>query len=102
MSEVQGIIKVINETQRVSDKFQKREFVITTELSSPYPQHILLQLTQDKCELIQNMQIGDEVKCQINIRGREWNGPEGVKYFNTIEAWRVELIKDNGGVYSLS
>lgn len=100
--EITGIIKVINDKQIVSDKFCKREFVVTTEITTPYPQHVSIQLTQDKCELINNMQIGDEVKVQINLRGREWNGPEGTKYFNTIEAWRVELIKSNNGVYAIS
>lgn len=93
--EATGIIKLIGETQRVSDKFQKREFVLTTEATTPYPQHVSFQLTQDKCELINNYQIGDEIKIQFNLRGREWNGPQGVKYFNTLEAWRIESINKN-------
>ncbi len=100
--QLSGIIKVINETQNVSDKFRKREFVLTTDMDKPYPQHILIQLTQDKTELINNYQIGDEIKVDININGKEWNGPEGIKYFNTINGWRIELIKSNGGVYAIS
>lgn len=99
--QLSGIIKLIKETQHVSDKFRKREFVLTTEISSPYPQFIQIELTQDKTELINNYQIGDEIKVDINIRGREFNGRDGVKYFNTIQAWKIELIKSNGGVYSL-
>lgn len=94
--ETQGIIKHIEETQVVSDKFRKREFVITTDSNTPYPQHVSFQLTQDKTELINNYQIGDEIKVQFNLRGREWNGPQGVKYFNTLEAWRIEQI--GGGI----
>jgi hypothetical protein len=88
--EVIGIIKVISETLRVSEKFQKREFVITTDSTTPYPQHVSFQLVQDKVELINNYKVGDEIKIQFNLRGREWNGPQGVKYFNTLEAWRIE------------
>ena len=41
--------------------------------------------------LIDKYQIEDELKVSINIRGREWKSPQGeVKYFNTLEAWRVE------------
>jgi hypothetical protein len=90
--EVIGIIKVISETLRVSEKFQKREFVITTDSTTPYPQHVSFQLAQDKVELINNCKIGDEIKIQFNLRGREWNGPQGVKYFNTLEAWRIESV----------
>ena len=42
------------------------------------------------------MQIGDEVTAHINLRGREWTNPQGeVKYFNTIEAWKLDL-KETG------
>lgn len=88
--EITGILKVKFDTQVVSDKFKKREFVVTTGASTQYPQHIAMQLTQEKCQSLDHINIGDEVKAQINIRGREWNGPQGVKYFNTIEAWKLE------------
>jgi len=87
-----GILKLVNATQRVSDKFQKREFVLTTEANTPYPQHVQFQVTQDKCAVLDSYRVGEEVKIQFNLRGREWNGPEGVKYFNTLEAWRIERV----------
>lgn len=93
--EVTGILKVKFDTQKVSDRFSKREFVLTTEATSPYPQHVSFQLTQDKCNLLDQYNVGDEMKIQFNLRGREWNGPQGIKYFNTLEAWRIE--KANGG-----
>ena len=93
--EVTGILKVKFDTQKVSDRFSKREFVLTTEATSPYPQHVSFQLTQDKCNLLDQYNVGDEMKIQFNLRGREWNGPQGIKYFNTLEAWRIE--KMNGG-----
>src|SRR4051812_40340929 len=90
--EVTGQLKVKFDTQRISEKFQKREFVLSTELSTPYPQHVSFQLTQDKCNLLDQYNVGDELKIQFNLRGREWNGPQGIKYFNTLEAWRIEKV----------
>jgi len=88
--DITGILKVKSETQQVSEKFKKREFVITDN-SSQYPQHISFQLTQDKCSLLDNYNIGDEMKVHFNLRGREWTDPQGkVKYFNSLEAWRIE------------
>ena len=88
--DVTGILKVKSEAQQISDKFKKREFVLTDN-SSQYPQHISFQLTQDKCGLIDSYKIGDEVKVHFNLRGREWTSPKGeIKYFNTLEAWRLE------------
>lgn len=95
--EVIGTLKVKFDTQKVSDRFQKREFVLTTEANTPYPQHVSFQVTQDKCTLLDQFREGDELKIQFNLRGREWNGPQGVKYFNTLEAWRIERMQGGGG-----
>lgn len=87
--EFTGKLKVKGNTQVVSDKFSKRDLVVTTE--EQYPQFISLQLTQEKCALLDAYQIGDELKLSVNLRGREWTAPDGVvKYFNTLEAWRIE------------
>ncbi len=88
--EVTGTLKAKFETQKVSDRFQKREFVLTTEANTPYPQHVSFQVTQDKCSMLDQFADGEELKVQFNLRGREWNGPQGIKYFNTLEAWRIE------------
>jgi hypothetical protein len=91
--EVIGTLKVKFDTQKINDRFQKREFVITTEASTPYPQHVSFQVTQDKCGILDQFNEGEEIKIQFNLRGREWNGPQGVKYFNTLEAWRIERMQ---------
>ncbi|MCO5259363.1 MAG: DUF3127 domain-containing protein [Crocinitomicaceae bacterium] len=92
MFKIQGTLKVINPTMQVSEKFSKREFVLT-ESSSMYPQDILFQLTQDKCSLLDSMSINDTIEVSFNLRGREWTSPQGeVKYFNSLDAWRVERV----------
>lgn len=90
--EISGKIKVLNETQNIGDKgFRKREVVITTE--EQYPQYILVEFIQDKCDLLDGYTVGQDVKISINLRGREWVNPEGVaKYFNAIQGWRIELL----------
>ena len=87
--EIIGTIKKVFATQTISDKFKKREFVLTTDGSTPYPQHVSFQVTGDKCEKLNSYSTGDEVTVSFNLRGREWYGPNGVKYFNTLEAWKI-------------
>lgn len=97
MFHITGTLKVKNNEQQVSEKFRKREFVITDN-SSQYPQFISFQLTQDKCGLLDAFQVGEEVKVFFNLRGREWKTKEGeLKYFNSLEAWKLE--KTSGGNY---
>lgn len=90
--EVIGQLKLKYDTQKVSDKFQKRDFVLATDLSTPYPQFVSFQVTQDKCTMLDSFNQGDEIKVQFNLRGREWSSPQGLKYFNTLEAWRIEKV----------
>ncbi len=90
--EVTGQLKLKGDIQKVSEKFQKRDFVLSTDLSTPYPQHVSFQVTQDKCSILDQFNEGDEIKVQFNLRGREWNGPQGIKFFNTLEAWKLEKV----------
>lgn len=88
--EVLGKIKVLGDTKTYGDNgFRKREVVITTQ--EQYPQHLLVEFIQDRCELLDSFNVGESVKISINLRGREWENPEGeIKYFNSIHGWRIE------------
>lgn len=105
MFKLSGTLKVINDTTPVTEKFTKREFVLT-DSSGMYPQDILFQLTQDKCSLLDGYHVGEQVDVSFNLRGREWKNPQGeVKYFNSLEAWRIEKIAQGmpqGGPSSMS
>jgi translation initiation factor IF-3 len=87
--ELEGKIKVIGATQDVSASFKKRELVITT--NEQYPQTIMIEFTQAKCDDLNGYEVGQNVKVHINLRGREWVNPQGeTKYFNSIQGWRIE------------
>lgn len=89
--EISGKIRTLNPEQQVSASFRKRELVVTTE--EQYPQHILVEFAQDKCDLLNNYNIGESVKVSVNLRGREWVNPQGeTRYFNSIQGWRIEKM----------
>ena len=91
--EVTGKIKKIEETKTYgSNGFRKRELVLTTD--EQYPQFLLIEFVQDKCDLLNNFNVGEDVRISINLRGREWVNPEGqTKYFNSIQGWRLEKLQ---------
>lgn len=97
--EIQGRVKQIFPSQMIGQNgFEKRDLVIVTE--EQYPQTIIIQFTQQRCDLLNNLQVGQNVKVYINIRGREWTNPQGeIKYFNTIEAWKIEVIQTTNVAY---
>ena len=90
-----GKVKLINETKEYgSNGFRKREIVLTTQ--EQYPQNILVEFIQDRTNLLDAFNIGDLVKVDINLRGREWTNDKGeIKYFNSIQGWRIEKVEDD-------
>lgn len=95
--EVKGKLKQINETQVFGNNgFRKREVVITTD--EQYPQHILVEFVQDKCDLLNSFEAGQEAVIGVNLRGREWVSPQGeTKYFNTIQGWKIGRLTGTAG-----
>ena len=93
--EVQGSIKVIGEVQKISATFKKRELVVSTD--EQYPQTLSIEFIQDKTDLLNKFEIGQNVKVGINLRGREWENPQTkeIKYFNSIQGWRIELLENS-------
>lgn len=95
MFSISGIVKVKKETKQITEKFKKREFVVT-DASGNYPQDILFQLTQDRTGLLDDINESDVVSVTFNLQGREWTNKEGeVIYFNSLDVWKIE--KNQGG-----
>lgn len=95
MFKLKGVVKLVNDTVQITEKFKKREFVVTDE-NDTYPQDIMFQAAQDKCDMLEGIMEGDKVEVSFNLRGREWTSPQNdVKYFNTLDAWRIEFTSGN-------
>ena len=91
--EVTGKLLVKYETQQVSEKFKKREFVLelAEEINGNiYTNFAKMQLVQNKCEIIDRFKEGEQVKVSFNIKGNRWERDGKVNYITNLDAWRVE------------
>jgi len=99
--EVNGRLAEKFETQKVSDRFQKREFVLEIKSASAtgyeFVDFIKFQSTQDKCVLLDQVNVDNMVKVSFNLRGRKWEKDGQVSYFTNLEAWRVEKLSNESG-----
>lgn len=94
--EISGKIIEKYNTIQVNDRFKKREFVIEKTESNggmEFTDHIKFQLTQDRCSLVDNIEVNDEVKVSFNIRGNKWERDGKVNYFTNLDAWRIEKVQ---------
>ena len=89
--EVNGKLHAIFDVKQITERFQKREFVVETSDNPKYPQFVLFQLTGDRCDNLEGLNVGDAVRVDFSIRGRQWTSPQGeVRYFNSLDVWTVE------------
>lgn len=94
MSTFSGTLIKVDETQFVSAKFKKREFVVGT--NDKYPQYVTFVAIQEKCEMLDSAYPGDQIQVGYKLAGRKWESPSGqIKYFNTIEATQIHVTKSN-------
>ena len=93
MSEVlkiKGTVYKVSQEEIKSEKFKKRE-VILEVIEGTYKQHLTVQFSNAKCDLLNNVRQGDMISVSINLKGRLWTGADGIeKCFNTIEGWQIE------------
>lgn len=90
--EIKGKIVGINETEVKSEKFSKREFKVTT--LDQYPNSYKIQVTNEKCPLLDKFKLNDEIIAHCNLNGRDWTNPTtgAVSNFISLDAWRIEQV----------
>ena len=86
--QITGKVIKVQEAQKVSDTFTKREIWIETP-DDKYPQTLSIEFTQDKVALLDNISINENVTIEINLRGRQWKDKD--KVFNTIAGWKIAV-----------
>ena len=89
--EINGEVVHIGQTETVgANGFKKRMFVVKTATNPQYPQELQLEVVKDRCNDLDALNIGEVVACQIDLRGRRWDSPDGPRWFNTLNCWRFD------------
>lgn len=97
--EITGKVIDIAPVNQVSDKFKKREFVIEkkeTGGTAVFIDYIKFQLVQDKCDLINESFLNEEIKIWFNLKGNKWERDGKINYFTNLDAWKIEKISSSG------
>lgn len=91
--EVTGKLLVKYDAQQVNDRFKKREFVLelAEEINgNVYTNFAKMQLVQQKCDILDRFNEGDNVKVSFNIKGNRWERDGKVNFITNLDAWRIE------------
>ena len=96
--EITGKLIEKYDTQIVSERFKKREFVLelVEEVNgSPYTNYAKMQLVQNKCDILDRFNVGDTLKVNFNIKGNRYEKEGRTSYFSNLDAWRLEKADPN-------
>jgi len=98
---IEGKLHAKMDVVQASESFRRRAFVVEYIENPLYPQLVSFELVQDRVAEIDKFQIGEKIEVTFNLRGREWTSPQGEKkYFNTLEAWRIQKSENTDGAGS--
>ncbi len=86
---VTGFIKRVESEKVVgaNQDFKIRDLIVTTD--EQHSQTLSIQFVQDRVNLLNNFQVGQKVKIDINLRGKETVKDGKTMVFNTIQGWRI-------------
>ena len=94
-----GKLIEVMETQQVSEKFSKREFIVEYATNPEYPEQIKFQLNNKNTALINQYSVGDEIEVHFNLTGKPWTNKDGVTtYFNNLVAWKIVMIEAGNSI----
>lgn len=94
---VTGTLIAKSETQQVSDKFKKREFVLMTVENvngTEYPNPLKMQAVQAKCDVLDKYAIGSQVSVSFNVKGNSYIDKKdgSTKYIVNLDMWKIEPV----------
>lgn len=91
--DIKGKIHEVGTTQQVTESMKKRELIVEYIENPQYPEYLKFEAIQDRCNLLDNVKVGDNVEVFFNLRGRPWTDKAGKKsYFNSMQLWKLNIL----------
>lgn len=87
------------DTVQRTETFKVREFVVEKSEDingKTITNYIKFQCVQDRTNIVDRINIGDEIKVYFNIKGTKWEKDGRTSYFSNLDAWRIEQILQAG------
>jgi hypothetical protein len=91
--EIKGKVHEVSPTAQVTESQKKRELIVEYIENPQYPEYLKFEAIQDRCSLLDNLRVGDDIEVFFNLKGRPWTDKTGKKtYFNSLQLWKVNVL----------
>jgi len=88
-AEIIGKVYFKGEVELIGANQMKKQ-ILVVETDNQYPQKLPIEFIKDKCDLLNNLQIGQTVSVSVNVRGNEYQDRNGVTRFGlSFQGWKV-------------
>jgi len=87
-----GTLLLVGETREFGSGFTSRKFVVDTTENPNYKSPVEFTLKKDRVVDIEGYKPGEAVEVEFSIDGRQWEGPNGTKYYADFTVWHISRI----------
>jgi hypothetical protein len=70
-AEIIGKVYFKSEAELIGANQMKKQ-ILVVETDGQYPQKLPVEFIKDKCDLLNNLQVRQQVKVSVNVRGNEY------------------------------
>lgn len=91
-----GTVVEVFETQKISERFEKRLIKLDIDEDTDYPQRITIEFVNDKTPLLNKYSAGDKVTVDTNVRGKDFKKDGKVSNFTKLNGWRIKGFAAGG------
>ncbi len=96
--EIKGKVHEVSATAQVTESLKKRELILEYIENPQYPEYLKFEAIQDRCALLDNVKVGEDVEVFFNLKGRPWTDKTGKKtYFNSLQLWKINVLAGANG-----
>ena len=89
-AEIIGKVYFKTEVELIGANQMKKQ-ILVVETDNQFPQKLPIEFIKDKVDLLSNLQIGQQVKVSVNVRGNEYQDRNQVTRFGlSFQGWKVE------------
>ena len=97
-AKVRGVVHLIEDTKTFGAKGFRKRLVVLEQNTGRFTNYIPIDFTNDGCDTVDELNVGDEVEVVYRLSGRRWqkDAASEVKFFLNAEATGFKVLKGKG------
>lgn len=97
-AKIRGVVHLIEDTKTYGQKGFRKRLVVLEQSGGRFTNYIPLEFTNDGCDTVDDLNVGDEAEITYRLTGRKWQKDAGseVKFFLNAEATGFKVLKEKG------